>query len=122
MATPRIAQQARDSRMTALHASAFTIAVLSGACALAALVAGSPLEFGVALALSSAGWVAADFIEWSVEGQRAGRRSAWPAATIGLAYGPRRVVFVGGECSARSVRRAGTGSAASYFGANAPLR
>jgi hypothetical protein len=75
MATPGIARQARDPRMTALHASAFTIAVLSGTCAVVALVAGSPLEFGVALALCGAGWIAADFIEWTVEGERADRRS-----------------------------------------------
>jgi len=64
MASPGIAQQARDPRVTALHASALTIAVLSGTCALVALVAGSPLEFGVALALCGAGWIAADFIDW----------------------------------------------------------
>ncbi len=121
MATPGIAQQARDPRMNALHASAFTIAVLSGACALVALVAGSPFEFGVTLALCGAGWVATDFIEWTVEGERADRRCAIPAAGIGPGYGSRRVVLIGGGgCSSRSTHGAGTRPAASHFYASAP--
>jgi hypothetical protein len=48
---------------------------VSGFYALAALVVGSPLEFGVALASCGGCWVAADFIEWTVEREcAAGRR------------------------------------------------
>jgi hypothetical protein len=122
MASPGIAQQARDPRVTALHASALTIAVLSGTCALVALVAGSPLEFGVALALCGAGWIAADFIDWAVEDAHADRRCAIPAAGIGPDYGSPRLVFIGsGECSSRPMRRAEISPAASHFCASAPI-
>ena len=113
MATPGIPPQARDPRMTTLHIGAITIAVLSGAYALVALVAGSPLEFGVALALCGAGWIAADFIEWTVEVERAARRCAVPVARLNPGYGPCHVVFVGArEHSSRPAPRAGTRSAA----------
>ena len=95
MAAPVVAQRARDPHMTALHASAITVAVLSGICALAALAAGSPLEFGGALALCGGGWVAADFIAWTVEGERADRPRATFPARIGPAYGSFRVVHTG---------------------------
>jgi hypothetical protein len=122
MASPGIAQQARDPRVTALHASALTIAVLSGTCALVALVAGSPLEFGVALALCAAGWIVADFIEWTVEEDYADRRCAIPAARIGPGYGSPRVLFIGsGECSSRPTHRAGIRPAASHFCASEPI-
>jgi hypothetical protein len=62
--------------MTTLHTGAITSAILSGACALVALVVGSPLEFGVALAFCGAAWVAADFIERTVERERAARQRA----------------------------------------------
>lgn len=122
MVDPGIARQARDARVTALHASALTIAVVSGTCALVALVAGSPLEFGVALALCAAGWVAADFIDWAVEDAHADRRCAIPAAGIGPGYGSPRLAFIGsGECSSRPMRRAGINPAASHFCASAPI-
>ena len=113
MATPGIPSQARDPRMTTLHTGAITIAVMSGICALVALVAGSPLEFGVALALCGAGWIAADFIEWTVERERAACRCAVPAARLKPGYGSCHVVFVGGdEYFSHPASRAGTRSAA----------
>jgi hypothetical protein len=114
MATPGIPAQARDPRMTTLHTGAITIAVLSGTCALMALVAGSPLEFGVALALCGVGWIAADFIDWTVERERAARRCAVPAARLNPGYGSCQVVYVGGagEYFSRPTPRAQTGSAA----------
>ncbi len=121
MASPDITKQARDPRVTALHASALTIAVVSGSYALVALVAGSPLEFGVALALCAAGCVADDFIEWTVEEFYADRRRAIPAAGIGPGYGFPRVVVIGsGEFSSRPTHRAGIRQAASHFCASAP--
>ena len=99
--------------MTTLHTIAITIAVLSGTYALVALVAGSPLEFGVALALCGAGWITADFIERTVERERAARRCAVPAARLNPGYRSCHVVFVGaGEHFSRQAPRAGTGSAA----------
>jgi hypothetical protein len=122
MARPGIAQQARNPRVTALHASALTIAVLSGTCALVALVAGSPLEFGVALALCGAGWIAADSIDWAVEDEHADRGRAIPAAGIGPGYRSPRLVLIGsGECSSRPMHRAGIRPAASHFCASAPI-
>jgi hypothetical protein len=113
MATPGIPPQARDPRMTTLRTGAITVAVLSGTCALVALIAGSPLEFGVALALCGAGWTAADFIEWTVERERAARRCAVPAARLNPGYGSCHVVSVGGgEYFSRPAPRAGTRSAA----------
>ena len=51
------------TRLTSLHICAITVSVVSGTCALIALTAGSPLEFGVALAFCAAWLIAADFIE-----------------------------------------------------------
>ncbi len=79
-----------EPRLTAfLRTAAITLAVLSGACALAALVAGSPLQFGVALALCSAGWIAVDFVDRTVERRHVARRRP--------GYGSPRVVCVGGR-------------------------
>lgn len=55
---PAIPVPARDPRLAALHAVVLVDAVVSGICALVALAAGSPLQFGVALALFGAGWIA----------------------------------------------------------------
>jgi hypothetical protein len=97
--------------MTILHGGALTAAALSGAWALAAIVAGSPLPFGVALAMCGAWWVVADFIESTVESKRAYRRRAFPVARIDYGHGSCRVVFVGRKESAyRSGHRVGSGS------------
>lgn len=64
---PAIPVPARDPRLAALHAVVLVVAVVSGICALVALAAGSPLQFGVALALFGAGWIASDVIERTVE-------------------------------------------------------
>ena len=84
----------------AVYAGALTTATLSGICALAALAAGTPFEFGVALALCGAGWVVADFVGWTAEHnrERAARRRAVPAPRI-HGYRPSRVVVVGGQLS-----------------------
>lgn len=75
--------------MTALRAGAIAVAALSGACALIALTVGSPLQFGVSLALSAAGWIGADFFER----MRAPRPHAIPVAPINRVYRPGHVVF-----------------------------
>jgi uncharacterized membrane protein len=66
MDTPANLSRTRHPRLTTLHICAITLSVVSGTCALVALAAGSPLEFGVALALSAAWLIAADFIESGV--------------------------------------------------------
>ncbi len=81
--------------MTALRAGAIAIAVLSGARALIALAVGSPLQFGVSLALCGAGWITADFIEWT--NAHAPRVCAIPVTRRNRGYRPSHVVFVGGS-------------------------
>jgi hypothetical protein len=81
--------------MTALRAGAIAIAVLSGMCALITLAVGSPLQFGASLAVCGAGWIAADFIEWT--NAHAPRVCAIPVTRRNRGYGPNHVVFVGGS-------------------------
>jgi hypothetical protein len=93
------------SYITTLQLSTIAVTTVSAVCALAALIAGSALQFGVATALG-AGWlIAADFIESSVGSPRAIRRRAVPAAQFNRALAPCRVVVVGGEHTARPVSR-----------------
>ncbi|ORB72996.1 hypothetical protein [Mycobacterium scrofulaceum] len=94
---PAIPVPARDPRLAVLHAVTLVVAVVSGICALVALSAGSPLQFGVALALFGAGWIASDFIERTVEcGQeRLPRQRAVAVARTVPAYRPTRVVYAG---------------------------
>ena len=75
--------------MTALRAGAIAVAALSGACALIALAVGSPLQFGVSLALCAAGWIAVDFFERT----HAPHPHAIPVAPINRVYRPGHVVF-----------------------------
>lgn len=105
MVAPGIPSQTRDSYITTLRVCAIAVSAVSGICAVIALAVGSPLEFGVAMALC-AGWlIAADFIESSVEGQRAARRRAVPSAQFNRSSEQYRVLFAGGEPSARPLRR-----------------
>ncbi len=76
MATPVEPRQARRPRIGIVHAGAIAGVVLTGALALVAFVVGSPLQFGVALALCGVGWIAADFT-----GGPARRRPARGAAS-----------------------------------------
>ncbi len=115
MATPGIPPQVRYPHVTTLHAGVVIIAIVSGICALVALAAGSPLQFGVALALFGAAWIAADFIESTVERERerGAQRYAVPAARLHPGYGSRRVVYVGGgERFSRPAPHTGNGLAA----------
>lgn len=93
---PSIPPQARDPRLTALHLGAVTFAAVSGICALVALAVGSPLQFGIALASSGAGWIATDLIERTVERghERFARRCVAVARPV-PAYRPSRVVYAG---------------------------
>lgn len=81
--------------MTALRAGTTAIAVLSSVCALTALALGSPLQFGVSLALCCAGWIVADFIGWT--NVRAARVRAIPVPPLNRGYRAGHVVFVGGS-------------------------
>lgn len=76
--------------MTTLRAGAIALTMLSGACALTALVVGSPLQFGVSLALAAAGWIGADFLE-----RHAPCPHGIPVAPINRVYRRDHVVFAG---------------------------
>ncbi|OJZ67944.1 hypothetical protein BRW65_25785 [Mycobacterium paraffinicum] len=88
---------ARDPRVTLLYLGTLLVAVVSGICALTALAAGSPLQFGVASALFGAGWIATDVIERTAE--RGQERHVRPhAVTVTRhvpTYRPSRVVYTG---------------------------
>jgi hypothetical protein len=103
MDTPGIPPRTRHLRLTTLHICAITLSVVSGTCALVALAAGSPLEFGVALALCAAWLIGADFIESNVERERerAARRRAVPPAPLRPAHDTCRVMFVRGAAQRR---------------------
>ncbi|KKC02569.1 hypothetical protein AWC17_04550 [Mycobacterium nebraskense] len=91
-----IAPQTREPRVTLLYAGTLVLAVVSGICALVALAAGSPLQFGVALALFGAGWIVTDFIERSERRQeRFPRPCVDTVARTVPAYRPSRVVHAG---------------------------
>lgn len=97
MPTIGTAPQLRDSHVNPLYAGALIVATVFGLCALFALAAGSPLQFGVALAIFGGSWIAADFIDRT--GERAHAQTAHqyavkaprpPAGAL-----PCRVVYVG---------------------------
>ena len=96
MARSGFPAQPRDPRMTGLRILAGAVATLSGACALAALIFGSPLQFGVALASCAAACIAGDYVRVTVERQRATSRCAVPAASMSARHQSCRVVHVGG--------------------------
>lgn len=85
----------RGRPLMAFRTGAIVVAIVSGFYALAALLVGSPLEFGAALALCGVCWVAADFIEWTVERERAAGRRPVPAALLNSGYGSSYPVRVG---------------------------
>ncbi len=93
--TPR---QASDPRVTLLYAATLVVAVVSGLCAVVALAAGSPLQFGISAAVFGASWIATDFIERTVARaqERLARRCAVTAGRPVPGYRPSRVVYGGG--------------------------
>ncbi|OBH92589.1 hypothetical protein [Mycobacterium sp. E2733] len=90
---PAMPRQAREPRLTLLYAGTLAVAVVSGICALVALAAGSPLQFGVASAVFGAGWIATDFIErTAARGQERFARQCVVARPV-PGYRPSRVVY-----------------------------
>lgn len=67
----------RSRYLAFIHAGAISVAFVSGTFALAALLLGSPFEFGSALALSGTAWIVADIAERLAE-QKHCRRGALP--------------------------------------------
>ena len=97
MAKSAIPPQSHDPRVTALHAGAVVVTAVSGICALVALAAGSPLQFGSALAAFAAGWIAADFFQSAVGREPAVQRCAVPAERPRSRHESCRVVYAGGD-------------------------
>jgi hypothetical protein len=103
----------RGRPLTALRTGAIVVAVASGSYALAALLVGSPLEFGAGLASCGACWITADFIEWTDERERVAGRVA--AALLGSGSGSSYPVRVGvGEYFSSALR--------SHYGVRQPQR
>jgi len=74
MTAHHIRDNRRSRRIALIHAGAISFAFASGTCALVALLLGSPLQFGSALAMCGAGWIVAHIAERFAEQQRVGRR------------------------------------------------
>jgi hypothetical protein len=87
----------RGRTLMAFRTGAIVVAVVVGFYALAALLVGSPLEFGVALASCGGCWVAADFIEWAAERERSGDKWPVPAALLNSGYGSSYPLRVGAD-------------------------
>ncbi|OBF72795.1 hypothetical protein A5750_01815 [Mycobacterium sp. 852002-51613_SCH5001154] len=94
---PAISRQAPDPRVTLLYAGTLVVAVVSGICALVALAAGSPLQFGISAAVFGASWIATDFIERTVARgrERFARRCEITVGRSVPGYRPSRVVYTG---------------------------
>jgi uncharacterized membrane protein YczE len=69
-------RDARQHGYSVIHASAVAVAFVSGTVALVAMLVGTPLQFGVALALCGVGWIVTHFIEQLAEQGFAHRRRA----------------------------------------------
>jgi hypothetical protein len=87
----------RGRTLMAFRTGAIVVAVLVGFYALAALLVGSPLEFGVALASCGGCWVAADFIEWAAEREHSAGKWPVPAALLNSGYGSSYPLCVGAD-------------------------
>jgi hypothetical protein len=85
----------RGRPLMALRIGAIVVTIASGSYALAALLVGSPLEFGAGLASCGACWIAADFIQWTEQRERGMGRRPVAAALFdsgsGSSYPARRV-------------------------------
>ena len=73
MAAYYIRDNRRSRRIVFIYSGAISLAFVSGTCALVALLLGSPLEFGSALAICASGWIVAHIAERFAEQERTGR-------------------------------------------------
>lgn len=97
MTTAGFPVQARGLRATTAHATATIIAILTGSYALVALLIGSPLEFGLSLAVSSTCWIAAYYVEQAVEQAHTAARHSLARRRFNPAEGFDQPLFVGGD-------------------------
>ena len=61
-------------RYAVIHSAAIMVSVVSGTFALVAMLVGSPLSFGLALALCGTGWIVTHFVERMAEQDRRATR------------------------------------------------
>lgn len=66
----------RSQHIACVHAGAISVAFVSGTLALVALLLGSPMEFGSALAVCGTAWIVANFAERLAEQKRTYHRRA----------------------------------------------
>ncbi|QFS93314.1 hypothetical protein FIV07_21340 [Mycobacterium sp. THAF192] len=64
----------RRRRYAVIHSAAIVVSVVSGTFALVAMLVGSPLSFGLALALCGTGWIVTHFVERMAEQDRRATR------------------------------------------------
>ena len=64
----------RRRRYAVIHSAAIMVSVVSGTFALVAMLVGSPLSFGLALALCGTGWIVTHFVERMAEQDRRAAR------------------------------------------------
>lgn len=64
----------RRRRYAVIHSAAIMASVVSGTFALVAMLVGSPLSFGLALALCGTGWIVTHFVERMAEQDRRAAR------------------------------------------------
>lgn len=79
-------RDARRHRYAALHTAAVAVAFVSGTFALMAMLLGSPLQFGIALALCGVGWIVTHFVERLAEQELSVRRRHVGAADLVHGY------------------------------------
>lgn len=97
MTTADFPMPVRGLRATTAHAAATIIAILTGCYALVALLTGSPLEFGLSLAVCSACWIAVYYVERTVERAHTYARPAAARERFHAAEGFDQPMFVGGD-------------------------
>jgi len=63
MTAYNVSDNPQSQHIASVHAAAISVAFVSGTLALIALLLGSPLEFGSALAVCGMAWIVANFAE-----------------------------------------------------------
>jgi hypothetical protein len=64
------ARRSVNQRIATIHYCAISVAFVSGTLALVAMLLGTPMQIGSAMALSAAGWIVAHMAEQLAEAQR----------------------------------------------------
>lgn len=110
MATPDNRLPDRDPYLTVLRIGTIVSVVVSGTIALMAFIFGSPLEFGVALAICAAWWITDDLIAATAQGGRLARDRVIPGK---FSDHPGHIVLLGrGRRFSGSSSHTGAGSTA----------